>query len=234
MTCRFTQIALAAALFFPAGAQRAAAAPITVTSGSLLAVNFDVPTSIAPPSTIGGPGFSFTASLVFDQTSGALQPLAACSVPGCAPGDPISFDAFLSTMNAEDGLLDAVLVLNGERVDDFGGGQIANNVLTMHLASERQVPPPFDLSPVTLTAPFDMEGTILLDVNTPGGRRTFGMDGKGTATLRLTPDATHGLWIAQEIRYVFESPAAIPEPSTVLFLGTGLAALARFRARRRV
>jgi hypothetical protein len=167
-----------------------------------------------------------------DFLSGSSNPLSQC-IPGCTPGGQVGFDAFLSSQDIVEGFFNVVVVLNGERVDDFGGGTDADNYVTMFMSSELVPTPSLGLNPVTVTAPFQMGGTLVLDVHRFGGGRSFPMGGKGTATITLAPDAAQRAWVSQEVRYVFESPAAIPEPSTVLLIGAGLAALIRTRARRR-
>jgi PEP-CTERM motif len=231
------QIVLAAALFCLFSAPRAAADPIAVTNGFLLAVAaVDQPVSIAPRSTMTGPDFSFSTTVVHERLSGPFHAFLACDAAiGCAPGTPISFDAFPSTQNFEDGLINAALTLNGILYDDFTGGQEADNIVSLFLSQGSAIAPPFgDFSPVTLTAPFILSGAAFLNQNRPGGGDFFRLAGRGTATLLLTPAPVRDGepptgWVAQQLRYDFESPAVIPEPSTILLVVTGLAALVRFR-----
>jgi hypothetical protein len=57
--------------------------------------------------------------------------------------------------------------------------------------------------------------------------------GRGTATLSVN-DTGSGGWHFPEISYAFEDAAPIPEPATLLLVGTGLAGLLRARRGRRV
>lgn len=88
-------------------------------------------------------------------------------------------------------------------------------------------PPDF----IRLSTPFQFSGSIraLLD-----GVEVFQRDlvGSGLATIQLEPASPELGFGGDEqfITYTFEDPAAVPEPSTVLLLGSGLATLI---ARRR-
>ena len=238
MARRLPRIVLAAALLWLFSAPRAAADPVTftITDGFLLGV----PAGLAPSSTMTGPGLGFSTSVFHEGLgSGIFHAFTSCSAPGCTPGDLISFVASLSTQNLEDGLTNAVLTLDGVRYDDFTGGQVAKNIVSFSMEGAAVAPPLADLASVTLTAPFTLLGRIGLNQDRLGGGDLFLLDGRGTATLRLkpVPDRVGGppaVWEAEQIRYDFESPAApIPEPSSMLLLGTGLAALIRSRIKRR-
>jgi hypothetical protein len=219
MTRRLPQCVLAVSLFCLFSAPPATSDPITITitDGSLLAVRRE----LAPPSVLAGAGLTFTTTVLH-------QP------------EVINLSAHaLSTRHSEDGLVNAVLTLNGLRIDDFGGGVVADHTVDMFFQSQPRVAPPFgDFSPVTLTAPFTFDGFVnLYQQSRPGGGGLlFLLNGRGTATLRLRPtplrDDGFRAWEAEHVRYDFESPAPIPEPSTMLLVATGLAAVVRYRRKR--
>jgi PEP-CTERM motif len=240
MMRRLPHCVLTVSLFCLFDAPPAAADPvtITVTGGSLVGVTGE----LAPPSTMTGPDFSFTAAALHMSGFTGFLPLNQCGGDGCLPGEMIDLSAVgLSTRHSDDGLANPVLTVNGLRIDDFSGGEVADHTVDLFFSSQSRVAPAFgDFSPVTLTAPFTLDGRVdLFQQSRPGGGgRLFRLNGRGTATLRLRPSAPRDdgeprAWEAEYVRYDFESPAPVPEPSTMLLVGCGLAALVRSRRRRR-
>jgi hypothetical protein len=87
---------------------------------------------------------------------------------------------------------------------------------------------------VTLTMPFDMTGTINVhDVNDPGPVIFSTMiNGGGLATLTLTRPPGNPVGFAiTAARYDF-SPAAVPEPATLILLTTGIVGIGAGRWRK--
>jgi hypothetical protein len=83
------------------------------------------------------------------------------------------------------------------------------------------------------TAPFTFTGEIRLPW--PSGtpfRPPVPIFGSGIATARFAwPIDSGGAWRLQHLRYDFSDAAAVPEPMSLLLVGTGLAALAHRRRR---
>ncbi|HVF66550.1 MAG TPA: PEP-CTERM sorting domain-containing protein [Pyrinomonadaceae bacterium] len=89
-------------------------------------------------------------------------------------------------------------------------------------------------------APFTMTGVIFVSAEhsgVPGGLRTE-IVGSGTATYtarRANSPDPNAPWLSTSLTYTFGPAQPVPEPATMLLLGTGLAAFAarvRLRGRR--
>jgi hypothetical protein len=87
---------------------------------------------------------------------------------------------------------------------------------------------------ITVTAPFAFNGSVLTPIDEATGTyATVFLTGRGTATINMIWSTTAGgAWQFENALYQFSAADPVPEPSTVLLVGSGIAALARRRRHR--
>lgn len=203
--------------------QVANAEPVRITNGSV-SVTSNIRDIIS--FNFSGNGLSVNG---FDLHAAGPQYMSPCllSPSLCQPGDLI-FPTALRQLSSEPGSGSSV-TFNGTSVlvswaahDSFlqftGPGVVI----------------PSSADPITLTMPFEMVGTINVHALNDPGPVIFSttINGSGIATLTLRrPAGNQAGFAIDTARYDF-SPAAVPEPATVILLTTGLAGIVVRKCRR--
>jgi hypothetical protein len=147
---------------------------------------------------------------------GSVLPFWECGL--CPPGTPISLDAVLLPTDSYWGRAEVDGVDYGEvrwrGQFDFESGVVAAG------------------AGVTGSQPFTFTGTLTAtpfpdDSGTGPTLFSILLAGSGLATIEFYPELTNGGAEVLEIRYDFADP--VPEPTTLLLAGSGLAAVCRRR-----
>jgi len=214
---RFAQISAAASLIVLASASTALADPINILSGSVFAQVAGDKTG--PANLVGSHGFTLTARTTIFRIPNGL--LGQCIVPVCQPGTTIEFNVDLSGAS---GFLEGSMTIGGDSFDVSESIDATSDVF-LHFDGSFIAP---DMGPdrATVTAPFSLSGRAF--ATTPLG--TVAHDdqlfGRGIGTVTLVPfNPELGFdpsWVVENVTFDFAQPT--PEPSTLLLLGTCVAA----------
>jgi hypothetical protein len=215
---RISRLVAIAVLSLLGAVAAASADPVTITSGTLVAVR---PADTSGPASLRGTrGFSLEATV--STVDGRVNVLTNCEP--CLPGSPLSVAGILSGF-----VFEGVAMLDGKTFTDLSGVPTDSASIYMEFFGET-VLPVFQNADLLVTLPFRLEGMFTAPSTSAALR------GHGLATVLLQPQVNFDeppSWIGRRVVYDFGNQATVPEPSTMILVGGGLIAIAR-RVRRRV
>lgn len=218
---RLAQFLSAFCLLWAMGASPLGAEPIVITSGLLTVPGFS-----GRSMTLQGEGFSFIGSIASNAN---VQPFLLC-FSTCEPGTTIS----LVTISSGGDVRGDVTYL-GESFPCCNGIDRFRADGFVEFSGEA-VLPPLGGDTAEVTAPFLFQGGIRPPPSTSLPSGTLMGGGLATLSLRATtpPFGPVGPgWTFQRLEYrFFEDPSVVPEPSSMLLVGSGIALLLQVRRRR--
>jgi hypothetical protein len=171
--------------------------------------------------TLAGDGFTFSGRTGF----GIFNPPDQCGVPECTLGSSVDLRALFTGMD-----LGGTATFEG-RTFPAVGSLAANSSASAEWTGSLSIPTTF--SGGLLTAPFLFTGDFAFEEDPTTSWRRVGLLGSGTARLMFTPyPGQPGAFSLSSLQYEFSS-APVPEPTSMLLIGSGLAGLTAVRRRRR-
>jgi hypothetical protein len=224
MAPRLPVLVIGSLLFGTAAAETARADPITVTSGTAN-ITWDDPASFF----LQGDGFRLSS--LFVRIPVFPPPLEICGFAGgCAPGESFNLSSVVSDGQSQIAVVNGVTYAIQSQPDTWVdlSGRLdfeAGNVTVPPLPGGEFEPP------ISLVAPFTVDGR-LAGFRSGSSVPLFEVDlvGRGTADLRLRAEGS--AWRFSDLFYRFEDPAAVPEPMSLVLVGSGLAAMLGSRRKR--
>jgi hypothetical protein len=204
--------ALALCLSAPASAD-----PVRITAGAL---TWGDALGSAPRITLAGDGFTFDGR----GGTGFFAPFEQCVVPECSAGTTVDLHAIW--VGAD---LPGTATFEGVTFPNVGS--LASEA-SLQATWSGSLGLPFDFEGGSLTAPFQFTGLFFYPLPSIGLVQHLDLYGEGQATLTFAPSrVVPGAFALSEARYEF-SGDPVPEPTSMLLIGTGLAGLAALRRRQ--
>jgi hypothetical protein len=164
-----------------------------------------------------------------DHNSGTAWPISFCYSAPCLPGQTLSLVFYNLGDSGGVASIDGETFRVSAPSEDAGGLNILfdGNLLVPAFTGEPSA---------SASAPFTFDGSLIFPW--PSGspfRPPVSLTGSGTATLQFArphPDLPTG-WQLQSLHYEFQPAAPVPEPTTLVLVGSGVAGLILRRQRTR-